>query len=110
MIAKALAWAAVAVSTACSGERAPASRATAAQEAAGMERTPDASDLPYAQGRSFATLDDYLAFRRERGAIDLPWYREARPGVYELVTRRGPGAPPKTFTRAELMRRYGFTR
>ena len=67
-------------------------------------------DLPFSQGRSFASLDEYLAFLRERGRYDVPWYREIRPGVYELVSRRGPGAEPRHFTRDELERRFGFAR
>ena len=66
--------------------------------------------LPHAAGRTFATLDDYLAFLRERGAYDVPWYREVRPGIYELVTRRAPGKAALTFTREELARRFGFAR
>ena len=68
------------------------------------------ADLPFAQGRTFATLDEYLAFRERRGAADVPWYREVAPGLYELAGRRGPGARPQRVTRAELMRRFGFTR
>jgi len=66
--------------------------------------------LPYGQGLSFATLDDYLAHLRRRGAYDVPWYREVSPGVYELVSRRGPRAAPVRFTREELLRRFGFIR
>jgi hypothetical protein len=83
-----------------------------------MTHAPDAPDghrppgpLPYAQGRSFATLDAYLAHLRDHaGPIGQPWYREIRRGVYERVTTRQPRGAPETFTRAELMRRYGFTR
>ena len=64
--------------------------------------------LPFSQGRSFATLDDYLAFLRKRGASDVPWYREIRPGVYELVSRRGPGAQPQIYSREELSKKFGF--
>jgi len=64
--------------------------------------------LPFSQGRSFSSLDSYLAFLKERGAYDVPWYREVRPGIYELVSRRGPGAEPRTFTREELARKFGF--
>jgi len=67
-------------------------------------------DLPYARGRTFATLDEYLAHLRANGAIDLPWYREIRPGVYELQTSRMPRGEPEIYTREELMRRFGFTR
>ena len=66
------------------------------------------ANLPFAQGRAFASLDDYLAFREKRGASDVPWYREIEPGLYELVSRRAPGAQPKTYTRAELARMFGF--
>jgi hypothetical protein len=68
-------------------------------------------DLPSSFGRSFATLDEYLGhLRNYAGPIDLPWYREIRPGVYEYVTTMRPAPPPQTFTREELMRKYGFTR
>jgi hypothetical protein len=66
--------------------------------------------LPFAQGRTFSSLDEYLAFRRGRGAHDIPYYREVGPGVYELVGRRGPDAEKKTYTRQELMQQFGFTR
>jgi hypothetical protein len=68
-------------------------------------------NLPSSFGRSFATLDEYLEhLRRYAGPVDQPWYREIRPGVYEYVTTIQPAPPPQTFTRAELMRKYGFTR
>lgn len=82
------------------------SRAMAAQG----EGESDADELPFAQGRRFATLDEYLAHLRRRGAYDVPWWREIRPGVYELVSRRGPDAPPLIQTREQLMERFGFTR
>lgn len=66
------------------------------------------SGLPFSQGRSFTSLDEYLAFLRKRGAYDVPWYREIQPGVYELVSRRGPGAQPQIFAREELERKFGF--
>ena len=69
---------------------------------------PALANLPFSQGRSFASLDEYLAFLETRGAYDVPWYREIRPGVYELVSRRGPGAEPKIYTRDELARKFGF--
>lgn len=69
------------------------------------------SGLPSSFGRSFATLDDYLAHLRDHaGPIDLPWYREVRPGVYEYVTGMRPAPPPKTYTREELMKAFGFSR
>src|SRR5687768_9842065 len=67
------------------------------------------ANLPFAHGRSFRTLDEYLAhLERHAAPIDQPWWREIRPGVYEHV-KRMPGAPRETATRAELMKRFGFT-
>ena len=70
------------------------------------------ANLPYARGQSFRALDDYLVHLERQGALDLPWWREVEPGVYELVTSFRPvgGQAPERATRAELMRRYGFTR
>ena len=67
------------------------------------------ANLPYARGRTFHSLDGYLAHLERQGAIDLPWWRQVAPGVYERVTNR-PGRAPERATRAELMRRFGFTR
>ena len=67
------------------------------------------ANLPYARGKSFRTLDEYLAHLERQGAIDLPWWRQVEPGVYERVARR-PGRTPERATRAELMRRFGFSR
>lgn len=65
----------------------------------------------------FRSLDEYLAFlERTQGPVDGPWYREIRPGVYELVTGNlrvlgaDPNAQKRTFTRQELMQQFGFTR
>lgn len=59
----------------------------------------------------FRTLDDYLAFRKSRAAIDGSWYREIRPGVYQLETGNyhGPEPEKRIFTREELARKYGFS-
>ena len=78
-----------------------------AEAATGGSDSP--GDLPFGQGLSFATLDDYLAHLRRRGATGVPWYREVGPGLYELVARRGKGGPAKRATRVELMARFGFT-
>lgn len=66
--------------------------------------------LPYARGKTFRTLDEYLAHLERQGAIDLPWWRKVKPGLYERVTSRVPPGPPERATREELMRRFGFTR
>lgn len=66
--------------------------------------------LPFSHGRTFRTLDEYLAhLERYAAPIDQPWWREIRPGVYEHV-KRMPTATPEIATRAELMARFGFTR
>jgi hypothetical protein len=71
----------------------------------------EVAQLPFAHGRSFATLDDYLAHLRQyAGPVGQPWYREIRPGVYERVTSMRTDGEPETFTRAQLMERFGFSR
>jgi hypothetical protein len=67
------------------------------------------SGLPFSHGKSFRTLDEYLAHLQQNAApIDQPWWRQIRPGVYEHV-KRMPGAQRETATRAELMERFGFS-
>ena len=68
------------------------------------------SNLPYARGRTFRTLDEYLAHLERQGAIDLPYWRQIAPGLYERVTTRMLRRAPERATRAELMERFGFTR
>ena len=62
----------------------------------------------------FRTLDDYLAFRKSRGAADGSWYREIRPGIYQLETGNyrpaDGGGQKRIFTRAELAEKFGFDR
>jgi hypothetical protein len=66
------------------------------------------SGLPFARGKAFACLDDYLTHLETLGAIDLPWWREVRPGVYERVVRM-PEREREVATREELLRRFGFS-
>jgi len=72
-----------------------------------MTRQP-ISNLPFARGRSFHTLDEYLAWREQLGAMDFPWYREVAPDIYELQTNMRPKPEKTRFTRAELERQFGF--
>jgi hypothetical protein len=62
----------------------------------------------------FANLDAYLAYLEKRSHIDGAWYRQVRPGIYELQpgNLRLQGAEPqkRTFTREELEKKFGFTR
>lgn len=92
----------IAPASAALDQTAPAP-ADAAGPAAGV------ANLPYARGAVFASLDEYLAYLEKQGAIDLPWWREISPGVYERVVRM-PGAAREVKTRAELTELYGFER
>ena len=66
--------------------------------------------LPYAHGHRFCSLDEYLAhLERFAAPIDQPWWRPVRPGVYEHV-KRMTGATRETATRAQLMKRFGFSK
>jgi hypothetical protein len=91
----------------------PACPAAAAGQKESAEVQAPASEpvanLPFARGKTFRTLDEYLAHLEAQGAMDLPWWREIRPGVYEHVNTM-PEARHEVATRAELMRRFGFTR
>ena len=81
------------------------------KETAAVQASPGegVANLPFARGKTFHTLDEYLAHLEAQGAIDLPWWREISPGVYERVTSM-PEAPRQVATREELMRRFGFKR
>lgn len=68
-------------------------------------------NLPYAQGRTFATLDEYLAFLERLGTMDIPYYERLPDGRYRYITGRGTQhRPPEIYTRTELMEKYGFDR
>jgi len=87
--------------TACAADTPPA------EKGAHMPARPE---LPYAAGRQFRTLDDYLAFRKTLGATDRPWYEEVSPGIYKLTGgRRLPGSPEPVYTRQELLEKFGFS-
>lgn len=68
----------------------------------------------------FRSLDDYLAFlERTQAPVDGPWYREIRPGVYELMTgnlrlvgplREAKQPQKQLFTREQLEKEFGFTK
>ena len=75
------------------------------------------ADAPVNQ--RFKSLDDYLAWLRQtQEPVDGSWYEEIRPGVFQLRTGNlrilGPGGdetpPGQTFTRAELEKKFGFSR
>ena len=59
----------------------------------------------------FRTLDDYLAYLELQSHVDGKWYKEIRPGVYELQTgnlRLDNDTQQRIFTREELERKFGF--
>ena len=63
----------------------------------------------------FRNLDEYLAYLQKMDApLDKPWYREVRPGIYQLQTGNfrplGGTEPNREFTREELERKFGFSR
>lgn len=66
------------------------------------------TDLPHAEGKSFATLDAYLAHLEKLGEIGIAWYERLPDGRYQLIRRRPPGTAPEIFTRQELLERFGF--
>lgn len=68
------------------------------------------ANLPYARGKTFLTLDEYLKHLEANGAIDLPYWRQISPGIYERVSGNMTNPKRVTATRAELMERFGFTR
>lgn len=78
----------------------------AAERVSGNDAPPD---LPFAQGQSFATLDDYLAHLERLGTMDVTWYQRLPDCTYEMIQRRPPGTPPTIFTRQELLDRFGFS-
>lgn len=70
---------------------------------------PGVAGLPYAMGKTFPSLDSYLRHLEcYAGPIDKPWWKEIRPGVYEHV-KTATNAQPEIATRAELMKRFGFS-
>ena len=94
--------------TAGQGAEASPYRPLPGERAVSSDRPAPRAGLPFARGREFASLDEYLAFRKEGGAIDLPWYKEVAPGIYELQTNVRPAAPARRITRTELARKFGF--
>ena len=77
----------------------------------GRPGTTGVADLPDAMGRRFATLDSYLLHLACYAApVDAAWWKEIRPGVYKHMTTATNAPPNEIATRAELMKRFGFSR
>ena len=64
------------------------------------------SDLPYSSGLSFDGLDAYLEHRRMLSATGRPHYVLLPNGLYQRIAGRA--GPKETYTRAELLEKYGF--
>ena len=66
--------------------------------------------LPESYGRSFRSLEGYLVHLQCHAApVDAPWWMEISPGVYRHM-KTASNAEPEVATRAELMKRFGFSR
>ncbi len=61
------------------------------------------------QGRNFQTLDEYLAYLKELGAQDYPFYELVGPNRHKLnIGRGGNEVPAKYFTRDDLMKKFSL--
>ena len=66
--------------------------------------------LPYSYGKRFCSLDDYLAYlETHAGPVGQPWWQQIEPGVYREVST-ATDATQLVETRAQLAKRYGFSR
>jgi hypothetical protein len=73
------------------------------------------ANQPIPINQRFRSLDEYLAhLERTHGPIDKPWYKEVRPGVYELQTGNlrtlGSDDEKQRVTREEIKRKFGFSK
>ena len=80
--------------------------------AGNREMTVNEKQVPIS--RQFRSLDEYLAhLERMEAPVDGPWYKEVRPGIYELQPGNlrvlGGEGQKQTFTREELERKFGFS-
>jgi len=96
----------------CGAAPGDAGRAGTDRQAADTTTGADVTNANEAK-RRFQSLDEYLAFLETQSHLDGKWYREIRPGVYELQTGNlhlDGDTQKRIFTREELMRELGFTR
>jgi hypothetical protein len=76
-----------------------------------MENDGEEQDQKMTANRQFRTLDEYLAHLRKQSHMDGKWYREIRPGVYEVQTGNlhlDNDTQQRIFTRDELKKMFGF--
>ena len=66
--------------------------------------------LPESYGRSFRSLEGYLVHLQCHAApVDGAWWSEISPGIYRHM-KTATNAKTELATRAELMKRFGFSR
>ena len=86
--------------------------AVGAPPAADPPGGPAVSDAQQPINQRFRNLDAYLAYLEKGSHMDKAWYRQIRPGVYELQTgnlrRLDEVQRQRVFTREELERKFGF--
>jgi hypothetical protein len=99
---------------ACSAAPNGAENAYAARHPASTASRNNVTDANLPINQRFHNLDEYLAWLQQyAGPVDRPWYKEIRPGVYELQTGNfhGDGAQQKRiFTRKDLEKKFGFSK
>ena len=76
-----------------------------------FKETPDGiAGLPASDGKTFSSLDEYLAHLEVKGHTDRPFWERMKDGRYRWNTGRGMQfTEPKYATRDELLEKYGFS-
>jgi hypothetical protein len=105
--------------SACEASQVETGGAKADQDSAPIRQVSDTqpgktvTDKHVPISQQYRTLDEYLAYlERMQAPVDGPWYKQVRPGIYELQTGNlrvlGAEEGKRTFTREELERQFGF--
>src|SRR5690348_10063333 len=88
---------------------AAATMSAAGAPAAAAPEAPSVKPAPGPISERFPDLDAYLAYLKAQSRLDRGWYKEVRPGVFELQAgnfRPTDGRPQqRLFTREELERK-----
>jgi hypothetical protein len=101
---------------ACGAAQANVENASAAPQTAAATKGNSVSNEQLPINQRFRSLDDYLAWLEKiERPVDGPWYKEIRPGVFELQTAGNlhldvPSTEQRVFTREELAKKFGFSR
>ena len=100
--------------TACAAPQSNVQNSVPVTQTAAASKGKSVTDQQLPINQRFRTLDDYLAWLQQYAApADQPWYKEIKPGVYELQTAGNlhldvPSGEKRIFTREELERKFGF--